>query len=160
MIKINFNSLYLTKKYDYNTENIVSDVNLLYKTAFDRLKLKNQFSVNISFVGQNKIKMLNKLYRGVDRVTDVLSFPLISDYNNLQQEEDENGNIDLGDIVINLKRAQMQANEYNHSFKREICFLCLHGLLHLLGYDHIKKEDENVMFPLQEEILNMADIRR
>ena len=110
---------------------------------------------NIIFVDEKEIHQLNKNYRNKDSVTDVISFAL----------EDDNTFIKtdfrvLGDIYICLKRAKEQAKEYGHSLKREICFLSIHGLLHLLGYDHMNKKDEKVMFNLQERILGEYGIKR
>ena len=117
-------------------------------------KLENViFSVII--VDNNKIHELNRDYRGIDRETDVISFAL---------EDDKSFNTTnvrmLGDIYISIDKVRSQAEEYGHSFKRELFFLSLHGLLHLLGYDHMKKEDEEVMFGKQEEILNRYEIKR
>jgi probable rRNA maturation factor len=109
---------------------------------------------NIIFVSSDKIHEINKEYRGVDRVTDVISFAL---------EDNEEIELDhrvLGDIYICVERAHEQAIEYGHSFLREICFLSVHGLLHLLGYDHMEEKDEKIMFGKQEEILNNYGIRR
>ena len=100
---------------------------------------------NVIIVDDEKIHALNREYRGIDRVTDVISFAL---------EDDKSFNIEdyrmLGDIYICLNRAREQAEEYGHSFKRELSFLAIHGLLHLLGYDHMTEEDEKVMFDKQE----------
>lgn len=109
---------------------------------------------NVIFVDSEKIHEINREYRGVDRVTDVISFAL---EDNMDIELDHRL---LGDIYICLERAHEQAIEYGHSFLREICFLSVHGLLHLLGYDHMEPEDEKVMFGKQEEILNEYGIRR
>ena len=109
---------------------------------------------NIIFVSSEKIHEINKEYRGVDRVTDVISFAL---------EDNMDIKLDhrlLGDIYICLERAHEQAIEYGHSFLREICFLSVHGLLHLLGYDHMEPEDEKVMFGKQDDILDGYGIRR
>ena len=109
---------------------------------------------NIIFVSSDKIHEINREYRGVDRVTDVISFAL---------EDSMDIELDhrlLGDIYICLERAHDQAVEYGHSFLREVCFLSVHGLLHLLGYDHMKPEDEKVMFSKQDEILDGYGIRR
>ena len=109
---------------------------------------------NVIFVDSEKIHEINREYRGVDRVTDVISFAL---EDNMDIELDHRL---LGDIYICLERAHEQAIEYGHSFLREICFLSVHGLLHLLGYDHMEPEDEKVMFGKQEDILNEYGIRR
>lgn len=110
---------------------------------------------NIIIVDNKRIKELNKEYRGIDNVTDVISFAL---------EDDETFiNLDyriLGDIYISLDKTKAQALEYGHSFLRELAFLSVHGLLHLLGYDHMNEEDEKVMFNKQEVILNEYGINR
>lgn len=110
---------------------------------------------SIIFVDNKKIREINKTYRNIDRETDVISFAL---------EDDKTFNTDafrfLGDIYISIDKAKEQAKEYGHSLKREIAFLSVHGFLHLLGYDHMTKEDEEVMFNLQEEILDSYGIKR
>ena len=110
---------------------------------------------SIIFVDSNEIQRINKEYREMDKVTDVISFAL----------EDTKDDIDndirvLGDIYICIPRMLEQAEDYGHSIKRELSFLTVHGLLHLLGYDHMNKEEEKVMFALQELILNEAGITR
>jgi len=110
---------------------------------------------NIIFVSSEEIHKINKEYRNVDRVTDVISFAL----------EDTPDVIDsefrmLGDIYICLDKVYEQAKLYNHSNLREMCFLITHGLLHLLGYDHMEEDEEKVMFSLQEELLNEYGIKR
>lgn len=122
--------------------------------ALEKLSLKNVI-FNIIIVDKEKIHELNRTYRGVDRPTDVISFAL---------EDDDTSPVievrSLGDIYICLEKAREQATDYGHSFLRELCFLSIHGLLHLLGYDHMNKEEEKVMFSLQEEILNGYGITR
>ena len=116
-------------------------------------KVKNCI-FSITFVGNDEIQKLNKEYRGIDNVTDVISFAF-------EDSEKLNSTIRvLGDIYICIPRMQEQAREYGHSEKRELSFLVVHGLLHLLGYDHQTKEEENVMFTKQELILNGANIKR
>lgn len=110
---------------------------------------------NIIIVDENKIHELNKNYRNIDRVTDVISFALEDDSTFINTDFRV-----LGDIYICLKRAHEQALDYGHSFKRELCFLAIHGLLHLLGYDHMEKSDEEIMFKLQDDILNGYGITR
>ncbi len=112
-----------------------------------------EFSVII--VDNKRIHEINKEYRGIDRPTDVISFAL---------EDNEEIEFDhyrvLGDIYISIDKVREQAREYGHSEKRELAFLTVHGFLHLLGYDHMKPEDEKVMFARQEEILNGFGITR
>ena len=110
---------------------------------------------NIIIVDDETIHKLNKEYRGKDSVTDVISFALEDDDTFVKTEYRI-----LGDIYICLNKAKSQALEYGHSFLREISFLTIHGLLHLLGYDHMVKEEEEVMFKLQEMILNEYGIKK
>ena len=137
------------------------DIKQLYNLALKETKMPDNLCVNLALVSDAKIKKLNNEYRNVDRVTDVLSFPMIDNFENLQNEPDfALGQVNIGDIYINLQRAKQQAQEYGHSLKREFCFLALHGLLHLLGYDHIEKKDEKQMTALQNIILEKANIGR
>lgn len=109
----------------------------------------------IIFVTPEEIHELNKQYRGVDRVTDVISFAL-EDAHDVSLTDVRV----LGDIYICIDRMKEQALEYGHSETRELSFLTVHGLLHLLGYDHQTKEDEEVMFGLQRKILSDLNINR
>ncbi|MCI5756173.1 MAG: rRNA maturation RNase YbeY [Firmicutes bacterium] len=113
--------------------------------------------VSVTFTDNEGIHALNREYRNVDRPTDVLSFPL-SDGEDYDTDGDA---VLLGDIVISLERAQTQAEEYGHSFEREVAFLTVHSMLHLLGYDHeTSPEDERDMFARQDEILISAGMTR
>ena len=121
--------------------------------------------VSVSIVSENEIKELNNEYREKNSITDVLSFPMLEFDEDNQMICDEfdfdEENIVLGDIVICAKRADEQAKEYGHSFEREIAFLTVHSMLHLLGYDHEHSEDmEQEMFKKQKEILNKMGITR
>ena len=111
--------------------------------------------VNIIFVGLEEIHEINKTYRNVDRPTDIISFALEDTEDVTVYEERV-----LGDIYICLDKVHEQAKEYVHTEIREMAFLIVHGLLHLLGYDHMIKEEEKIMFGLQEEILNEMGITR
>ena len=114
---------------------------------------KNIKEFNIIFVDDEEIQRINREYRKIDRVTDVISFALCDDPDNEMVDE-------LGDIFIDLDQAFRQADDYGHSITREVAFLAVHGYLHLCGYDHMTKEDEEVMFKKQEEILAAAKIER
>ena len=121
--------------------------------ALKKEKLEN-VEFNIIFVDNKTIHEINRTYRNVDRVTDVISFAL---------EDNKTIELDhrlLGDIYICIERAEEQAKEYGHSFLRELSFLTIHGLLHLLGYDHMEKDEEEIMFKKQEDILNEFGIKR
>ena len=121
----------------------------------NREKLDNVI-FNIIIVDEAKIKEINKEYREMDKVTDVISFALEDD---LVMTSPDGIRV-LGDIYICIERAREQASEYGHSFKRELSFLAVHGLLHLLGYDHMNEEEEKIMFSKQEEVLNYYEIFR
>mgnify|MGYP004645952579 FL=1 len=138
---------------NYNLEKETKKIYELLAFALKREKLEN-VEFNIIFVDSDTIHEINKNYRHVDRVTDVISFAL---------EDNETITLDhrvLGDIYICVERAEEQAKEYGHSFLRELAFLSIHGLLHLLGYDHMEKEEEKIMFGKQELILNEAGITK
>jgi probable rRNA maturation factor len=115
--------------------------------------------VGITFVDNVKIKVLNFRYRNVDKETDVLSFPMLEFDSNREVLKDsidksDADDIILGDIVISLEKAKQQADEYGHSLEREIAFLVVHSMLHLLGFDHeTSKEDEEEMFGIQKKIV-------
>ena len=101
----------------------------------------DDYDISISFVDNKEIHELNKQFRGVDRATDVLSFPMLSDeFEDVEYEE-----MSLGDIVVSLERALEQSIEYGHSFEREVCFLVCHSMFHLLGYDHDTEENTREM---------------
>ena len=126
---------------------------------------ETKVEISVMFTDNEEIRKLNNEHRGIDRATDVLSFPLIEydeDGNILEEYMDFNpsGEMVLGDIVISLERASEQAEEYGHSFEREVGFLTVHSMLHLLGYDHEIPEDEEEMFGYQTEILEEMGLKR
>ncbi len=123
----------------------------LIKRIFKTINRKDSF--NLIFVTEEEIKQINKEYRNIDKVTDVISFAAIDD-------NDRSDFYSLGDIFICVKRAYSQAEDYGHSAAREFAFLAVHGYLHLCGFDHMTKEDEEVMFKIQDDILNKAGIKR
>ena len=130
-----------------------------YKKDFERilerackvLDRKGDWSLSVIYVTPEQIHEINRDYRNVDRPTDVISFAIQDDMSDMWIEEDQ---YELGDIFINVQAIRDQAKAYGHSIRREACFLFCHGLLHLMGYDHMKEEDEKVMFALQDEILD------
>lgn len=122
--------------------------------AIKHEKIKNVI-FNIIIVDNPYIHKLNKEYRGIDRPTDVISFALEDNADIIKSDLRV-----LGDIYISIDKVYEQAKEYGHSNLREICFLMIHGFLHLLGYDHMKEAEEKVMFAKQEEILNGFGITR
>ena len=122
--------------------------------ALSKLELENVI-FNVIIINNEEIHKINKEYRGIDRPTDVISFALEDDDTFIKTDKRI-----LGDIYISMDKAREQATEYGHSLLRELCFLTIHGMLHLLGYDHMEKEEEKVMFELQERILNDYGIKR
>ncbi|WZE72238.1 rRNA maturation RNase YbeY [Macrococcus sp. CCM 2573] len=119
--------------------------------------IDEEAEVAVSFVDENEIQAINKAYRNKDAVTDVISFALEEGEDDFEMPDEPRV---LGDIIICVKRALEQAEEYGHSFERELGFLSLHGLLHLLGYDHMNESDEARMFGRQDEILDAFGLRR
>jgi probable rRNA maturation factor len=125
----------------------------LAKTAFELLHITTNYEIDVSLVDDETIHQINRDYRKVDRVTDVISFAFNDDKDPKDQINDPSVERMLGEILICLPQAQRQAATIGNSLQRELSFLFVHGLLHLLGYDHMKKEDEDIMFPLQDKIL-------
>ena len=123
--------------------------------AFETEDIKKA-SCSIIIVDNTFIHKLNKEYRGIDRVTDVISFALEDDKSMVIPDDFRL----LGDIYICLDKAKEQAKEYGHSLERELCFLAVHGIYHLLGYDHENEEDAKIMFKKQEEVLMEYGITR
>lgn len=124
--------------------------NELFIKIFKTLKLKGEYITDVTIVNNEQIHEINRDYRNVDRPTDVISFAFLDEES---ERELKGGPISLGQIIISFEKAEEQANEYGHSLLREMSFLFTHGMLHLLGYDHMKKEDEVIMFGLQDKIL-------
>ena len=110
--------------------------------------------ISVTFVDMEEIHELNKLHRGVDKPTDVLSFPQFED---ICEEAPEEGEICLGDVVICRDKAAEQAEEFGHSFEREILYLFVHSVLHLLGYDHMEEGEKKVMRAREEKIMEHID---
>lgn len=126
------------------------------KAAFSYLDVKENYEIDVSLVDDETIHQINRDYRNVDRVTDVISFA----FNDDKDPNDQINSLEvqkmLGEILICLPQAKRQAAEIGNTLERELSFLFTHGLLHLLGYDHMTPEDEAKMFPLQEKILGLV----
>lgn len=159
---INFNKTRYKRKY-------IDTIDVIFNSTVQELNLPcKDLEVNVYFVSNAKIKEMNKNFRNVDKVTDVLSFPTLLKSGeggmqliekNLNKEKfindinPETNNIMLGDIVICLNKAFKQAKEYSNSKEREVGYLLMHGLLHLLGYDHIDDSDKKVMREREKQII-------
>ncbi|MEK3981160.1 rRNA maturation RNase YbeY [Psychrobacillus sp. FSL K6-2836] len=141
-------------------EETIALVGKVLQSAGEQLSVKEGSEVSVTFVSNDAIQEINKTYRNKDVPTDVISFAM---------EEMGEGEIEildadipsmLGDIIISVQRATEQAEAYAHSFERELCFLAVHGFLHLLGYDHRTEKQEKEMFGLQESILQAFGLKR
>lgn len=136
------------------------------KATFKHLGQKDFFLTDITVVDEDTIKNLNASARGVDKVTDVLSFPCFEkldlpvDKSEFSEFDYDGSHVLLGSIMICRKRAEEQAKEYGHSYARELGFLACHGFLHILGFDHIAPEDEKVMIAHQKAIMNAVGLKR
>ena len=142
--------------FNETNKNLDDELKLINDVLLHGLKKLNIDNVefNVIIVDNEYIHKLNREYRNIDRETDVITFAL---------EDDKTFNPEervLGDVYISIEKAISQSEEYGHSLKREISFLAVHGLLHLLGYDHMEKDEEEVMFKLQEEILDEMGIQK
>ena len=135
------------------TEEVI-DCEDLKKVIDYTLKVENAI-MNIIIIDNEKIHEINREYRGIDRPTDVISFALEDDKTFINTDFRV-----LGDIYISIDKVHEQAENYGHSFRRELSFLTVHGILHLLGYDHMEPEDEKVMFKKQDDILKDLNILR
>ena len=141
---------------NYNKDVMDLDILKQYVEFIVKEEKLNDCIFNIILINNKEIKQINKTYRNIDKETDVITFAL-EDY------DDGIKGIEyrvLGDIYISVDKVYEQAQEYGHSVKRELCFLATHGILHLLGYDHMNEEEENIMFKRQEELLDAYQIQR
>lgn len=148
---------------DETTKVAAADQELVEKLlmfAAQKQNLSGNIELSVTFVDNDRIQEINKEYRNKDQATDVISFAM----EELGEGEIELVGVDmprvLGDIIISVDRTKEQAEEYGHTYSRELGFLAVHGFLHLLGYDHLTKEEEEVMFTLQREILDEFGLQR
>ena len=150
----------ISEKVNFNYQEIANEV---IKT----LNQTGSVSVELNLVDESFIKKTNLEFRGIDKITDVLSFPNLDGirYKNVDKKDfpldlDDDGNVFLGSIIICEKRAKEQAEEFGHSLERELCYLFCHGLLHLFGYDHITTKDDLEMRELANEVLEKVKVLR
>lgn len=141
----------------------------LIKTVVDTVlkeeKVLKQLDVYITLTNNDNIQKINAEHRNIDKPTDVLSFPMYErgEISNLKREDEsleEHEEMMLGDIIVSVEKVREQAEEYGHSFRRELAYLVTHGMLHLLGYDHMIDEEKVIMRKREEEILEILDIKR
>lgn len=130
-------------------EKYYPELEKFYRKTLNALEMEDNYVLSLILCGPVTIKKINREYRNIDAVTDVISFALLDSEDAIEYED----RVELGDIFINRNRVISQAEEYGHSVKREFIFLFVHGLLHLLGYDHMSEEEEKIMFDLQKKIV-------
>ena len=146
-MELDFNS------FDQNFNNYQAKYEELLNKTLKHLSLSFDPYLSVTLVDNDYIHEINRNYRHIDKPTDVISFAFLDDNPNREALLKSSQMVVLGEIYISIDKAKEQALAYGHSLERELSFLFVHGLLHLLGYDHMKEEDEKVMFKLQEEIL-------
>ncbi len=141
-------------KFDFqpHEENITKVIN----TVLELEDFTNNVEISLVFVDNDEIQKINKRFRNIDKATDVLSFPQLDDFDNI----DDSDTVILGDIIISVDKASEQAMEYQHSIFREVAFLVAHSMLHLLGYDHMTGEEEEIMINKQKIIMDKVNISR
>ena len=156
MYEITYLNLEENQIYEKTVEKV------LHKCFEEEGLLDSKLIITITFTTPEEIRKINKKYRKIDKATDVLSFPMFE-----KDELDEKiKNKDflyedvLGDIIISIEKVKEQAEEYGHSFERELSYMLVHGFYHLMGYDHIEEEDKKMMRPKEEKILNDLKIVR
>ena len=124
--------------------------------------LDSKLIMTITFTTPEEIRKINKKYRKIDKATDVLSFPMFE--KDELDEKIKSGDFPyedvLGDVIISIEKVREQAEEYGHSFERELSYMLVHGFYHLMGYDHIEEKDKKIMRPKEEKILNELKITR
>lgn len=139
--------LFIENEQHIAIDEYLEDIEKTVLTVLNVEKHSLNVEVSLTFVTNSRIRELNRDYRGVDRETDVLSFPIDDSF-------DLDGCLLLGDIVLSVEKAMEQAEEYGHSLKREILYLVVHSMLHLLGYDHMEEQDAVLMRSLEKKIMN------
>lgn len=152
-------------------EDLIKRINEVCNVALKEEQVEVEYQISLLFVDNNEIKEINNETRNIDRETDVLSFPMLDfDSGNVFKDQYLNYKFDevyldgeelvLGDIVLSLEKALEQSKEYDHSFEREVCYLVVHSILHLLGYDHMEEDEKQIMRAREEYILEKLDIKR
>ncbi|WP_195987054.1 rRNA maturation RNase YbeY [Clostridium sp. D53t1_180928_C8] len=153
------------------TDELINIINEVCEQSLKEEEMNVPYQISLLFVDNEEIREINRDTRGIDKATDVLSFPMLdypqnkvfkevyknTKFNEIYLDGDE---LVLGDMVLSLERAKEQSIEYNHSFNREVCYLVVHSILHLLGYDHIEDEEKKIMRKREEEILGKLNITR
>lgn len=155
MVEINYNNIEKMDKEEVMLKKVVQAV-------LDEEKIVHDLYINITLTNNEEIHIINKQYRNVDRPTDVLSFPMYErdEIPELRRKNNMFAEEILGDIIISIPKVKEQSEEYGHSFERELAYLTTHGMLHLLGYDHMIDEEKEQMRAKEEKILERLNILR
>ena len=156
MYEIVYKDIEENEKFEKIIKNVI-------ETCFKEEGLeKSKLCITITLTNPENIRKLNNEYRNIDRATDVLSFPMFEkdELDKKIQNQDFVHEDVLGDIIISIDKVREQAEEYGHSFERELSYMIVHGFYHLMGYDHIKETDKEKMRPKEEKILNILKITR
>lgn len=156
MYEILYQGIEEKKEYEEMIKKVLTQC--FYEEKMENTKL----SITITLTTPEKIQEINKKYRGIDKATDVLSFPMF-EKEELDQKIEKNDFVHediLGDIIISIEKVKEQAKEYEHSFEREFSYMLVHGFYHLMGYDHIQEEDKIIMRPKEEKILAVLKTNR
>ena len=156
---------YIYFSNEQDKENVTPELRCLVKAAIYAALSYEDFrksaEISVTFTDNDGIQEINREQRNVDAPTDVLSFPIMSGDDSEADTDRSNGAVMLGDIVLNLERARAQAAEFGHSYTREVAFLTVHSVLHLLGYDHLTSEEaDRDMRARQDAVLDMMGIKR
>ena len=155
-VQINYNNIEENEEYN-------KIINTVVKKCFEEEGLDNiKIYINIILTNPEEIKRINKEYRNIDKETDVLSFPMFQkeEIEGLIKKKENIVTDILGDVVISIPRVYEQAEEYNHSFERELSYMVVHGFYHLMGYDHMEEEEKKIMRQKEENVLQKLNITR
>ena len=155
-VQINYNNIEENEEYN-------KIINTVVKNCFEEEGLDNiKIYINIILTNPEEIKRINKEYRNIDKETDVLSFPMFQkeEIEGLIKKKENIVTDILGDVVISIPRVYEQAEEYNHSFERELSYMVVHGFYHLMGYDHMEEEEKKIMRQKEENVLQKLNITR
>ena len=154
MYEIIYKDIEEKKEYEPIIKNVL-------EKCFEEEKIKDsKLCVTVTLTNPENIKEINRKYRNIDKATDVLSFPMFNkdELDKKIQEKDFEVEDILGDIIISIEKVKEQAKEYEHSFERELSYMVVHGFYHLMGYDHMEKNDKKLMRQKEENILGKLDI--
>ena len=156
MYKIEYLGIEKNEEYEQTISKVL-------EKCFEVEKLpKDKLLVSITLTTKDTIQALNKQYRNIDKPTDVLSFPMFEKQEIDQMVKQNTWDYEdiLGDMVISIPQVEQQAQEYGHSFERELSYMIVHSFYHLMGYDHIQEQDKKIMRPKEEYVLNELGITR